>query len=452
MDMKLSVIIILALLFLPIYFVFAQTPAICGELEYSTLREGSFSCQKVEAEADSDAINLINEIDDSACPLGVREVMIVNKKLVPTCNNVSQVCGDSEYYEGFIEEQVQCFSISPTPHYNKSCAKNQLLRGINEYLSLDCMDISIDISCSEGQYLTGAKTHNGLYMIGESSNSLYELNIEARINEDPATIIGGFDGQERSPISITSHNGKLYMVGTGSDSLYELNIEATEDPATIIGGFSGQENDPISITSHNGKLYMIGWSSKTLYELDTTGRRTARRIGESFGGQESFPISITSHNGKLYMVGTSSNSLYELDTTGRRPATKIGKNFRDENDPGSITSHNGKLYMVGFSSNSLYELNTEATENEYPETKIGDSFGDDDDQAIGSISITSYNGKLYMIGQFSASLYELNTEARRSEDPATIVGRSFGGEGGQESLPVSITSHSRGVEAICEDF
>ena len=155
MDIKLSVIIILALLFIPAYFVFAQTPAICGEFEYSTLRGGSFSCQNV----DSDAVDLVNRIDARACRLGVREVMIVNKRLVPTCNNVSQVCGDSEYYGGFTGEQVQCISVSPKSHYGKSCPDNQSAGGINEDSSLDCVhipDVPINLLCPAGQYLTGS--------------------------------------------------------------------------------------------------------------------------------------------------------------------------------------------------------------------------------------------------------------------------------------------------------
>ena len=158
MDIKLPIIIILALLFLPVYFVFAQTPQICGEFEYSTLREGSFSCEKVEA--DSNVVDeLVDIVSDLACPFGVKEVKIVNKELIPECNNVSQVCGDSEYYGGFTGGQVQCISISYKSHYGKSCAKNQILVGVNENTSLDCMDISIDISCPEGQYLRGVTTH-----------------------------------------------------------------------------------------------------------------------------------------------------------------------------------------------------------------------------------------------------------------------------------------------------
>ena len=159
MDIKLPIIIILALLFFPVYFVFAQTPQICGEFEYSTLREGSFSCEKIG----SDGVDLVKLVDASACHLGVREVMIVNKKLVPTCNNFSQVCGGSQYYGGFIEGQIQCISISFKSHYGKSCANNQSVRGINEDSSLDCVDIPdipINFVCPEEYYLAAGSGLN----------------------------------------------------------------------------------------------------------------------------------------------------------------------------------------------------------------------------------------------------------------------------------------------------
>ena len=306
---------------------------------------------------------------------------------------------------------------------------------------------------------------NKLYMTGQNSDSLYELNTEAS-GRSPATKIGisfGFPNaggrsgrQEGTPRSITSHNGKFYMVGSGSDSLYELNTEASGDPATKIGTTFGVQNGeytPVSITSHNGKLYMVGQTSDSLYVLDTeaTGN-PARRIGTGFGlggsGQESTPVSITSHNGKLYMLGDGSDSLYVLDTeaTGD-PATKIGTGFGlggsgQENTPISITSHKGKLYMIGRGNDSLYILDTEAT-GKSPATRIGTSFGSPEmaglaftNQELTPESIISHNGKLYMTGSWGDSLYELNTGATGS--PAKRIGTKFDG---MEINPRSIASH-----------
>ena len=301
-----------------------------------------------------------------------------------------------------------------------------------------------------------------LYMLGSLTDSLYVLDTGAR-GKSPATKIGisfGFPSaggrsgrQEGTPRSITSHNGKLYMVGSGSDFLYELDTEATGDPATKIGttfGVQRGEYTPRSITSHNGKLYMVGQTSDSLFVLDTeaTGN-PATKIGTGFGlggsGQESTPVSITSHNGKLYMLGDGSDSLYVLDTeaTGKSPATKIGTGFGlggsgQENTPTSITSHNGKLYMVGNGSDFLYELDTEATGD--PATRIGTGFGfGGSGQELLPNSITSHNGKLYMIGGHSDSLYVLDTEAS-GKSPAVKIGTGFGGTGG-EGEPVSIVFH-----------
>ena len=462
MDIKLSVIIILALLFIPAYFVFAQTPAICGELEYSTLREGSFSCEKINA--DSRTVDVVNTIDPRApeCPLGVRKVTIVNKKLIPECNNVSQACSNSEYYGGFAEEQVQCISASSKSHYGKSCAKNQILRGVNEDSSLDCVDISIDLFCPNKQYLAGAKPESEkLYMVGSGSNSLYVLDTEAT-DRSPATRIGRnfttSNGQPyASPRSITSHHERLYMIDTYRNSFLRLITNPGDNnlPGLRVGNFfSDMAYQPESITSHNGELYMIGSGRDALFVLNTEAlisyfidaEGPATRIGTTFEDVEDAPISITSHNGKLYMVGSGSASLYELNTEAPgNPATIVGMTFEDmEDTPTSITSHNGKLYMVGSGSASLYELNTEAPGN--PATIVGMTFEDMEDTPT---SITSHNGKLYMVGSGSASLYELNTEA--PGNPATIVGMTFED---MEGSPESIASYStgRGIEPICKNL
>ena len=138
-------------------------------------------------------------------------------------------------------------------------------------------------------------------------------------------------------------------------------------------------------------------------------------------------------NNGLYMIGFS-GFLYELNTEAiGDPARKIGKSFGVETFPTSITSHNGKLYMVGRGSNFLYELNIEATRRESSATRIGESFGDMEDTPT---SITSHAGKLYMVGKNSDWLYELDTTGR---SPARRIGESFGD---QEDDPSSITSHN----------
>ena len=229
-----------------------------------------------------------------------------------------------------------------------------------------------------------------------------------------------------SGIVISNISGSVDDAQATADKLEGAHFSVREEKCTLFG-----------------KLYMIGSGSDSLYELDTkaSGRSPATIVGASFGGQEGSPVSITSHNGKLYMIGESSDSLYELNTKAtptEDPATKIGTGFgfrgsNQEGFPTSITSHNGKLYMIGSGSDSLYVLDTEAT-GKSPATIVGTNFRNQEDNPR---SITSHKGKLYMIGDDSGFLYELDTEA--TGDPATRTGTSFGAK---ESDPRSLSSHN----------
>ena len=176
---------------------------------------------------------------------------------------------------------------------------------------------------------------------------------------------------------------------------------------------------------YNGIITYSTDSDISICEVDTTtGGTTA--IGGGFRNEENEPRSIISHNdGKLYMVGWDSDTLYELNTT-TGAATAVGGSF-PENNVTSITSHNGKLYIVGWGS-TLYELNTTTG----AATAIGSDFTDEEDIPT---SITSHNGKLYMVGSISNTLYELDT----TTGAATAVGGTFVAK---EAFATSITSHN----------
>ena len=352
-------------------------------------------------------------------------------------------------------------------------------------LSYTCIEPAV---CEENQFLSAQASITSFTCVD------YDIPILKDKQCDNNYVISGFD-EEGVPIctripnplvGISCQEGQylkgvgkhsLYMIGSGSNALYELNTEATGiNPAKIVGeSFGGSSkninrlNDPVSIASHNGKLYMIGHGSNALYVLDTEATRNpVKRIGSSFGGsgdinRTSDPVSIASHNGKLYMIGDDNNALYVLDTeaTTENPAKRIGLSFggsgssfgggsrNRENTPTSITSHNGKLYMIGDSRNALYELNTEAT-GINPATRIGESFGNvsgsissgrNINRTSDPVSIASHNGKLYMIGDRNHALYVLDTEA--TGNPAKRIGARFGGSGGnRENDPTSITSHN----------
>ena len=147
---------------------------------------------------------------------------------------------------------------------------------------------------------------------------------------------------------------------------------------------------------------------------------------------EQYIAGVKSEN-QLYMILFNETTLYTLRTEDEGSPGRTHPVFGGEDNPRSITSHNGKLYMVGWDSASLYELDTIVSAWN-PATIVGTTFEDVEDAPI---SITSHNGKLYMVGQDSASLYELDTE--EAGNPAKIVGTTFEDV---EDTPVSITSHN----------
>ena len=444
-----AVVLLIFVIFAQSQIIFGQAEDIIGETpkeiitpcennELAALGANGLRCKSVKTRTTITTRGL--DVISNNCQFGIKDFIVVpnSSTLSYTCVTPT-VCGVNQFLSVQAGPTFTCIDHNFPNAKDQSCAVGYAISGFEEEGVPICTPSTnplAGISCPDGQYLRGATTH-ALYMVGQSSDSLYVLDTTGRIQ--PRRIGQPFGGQEDEPLSITSHNGKLYMIGSSSNFLYELDTTGRRAARRIenLGG-----RIPQSITSHNGKLYMVGQSSDSLYELDTTGGRLPRRIGESFGGTENTPISITSHNGKLYMVGRGSTSLYELDTTGRKPARRIGESFvRQENVPRSITSHNGKLYMTGIGSHSLHELDTEAT-GKSPATRIGGSFVR---QEPAPRSITSHNGKLYMIGSSSHSLYELDTTGIR---PARKIGQPFG----LENTPYSIVSHSRGTEAICEDF
>ena len=432
----------------------------CENNELATLGANGLRCKTVEVIKTPTAQDI--NITDTTCPFGIKNFNIDSSRNLSYECVVPVECSENQFLSVQADLTFTCIGYNNSTLKDSSCVLGETISGFDEEGVPICTPIpSIlagGINCPEGQYLSGVRLEASLYVVATNLNNIYELNTEATVDRSPFRYFGDLLSSEDEPRSITEHNGKLYMIGDDTDSLYELDTKVTRNTrniSTIVGiTFGDQEDDPQSITSHNGKLYMIGQSSNSLYVLNTEATGDpATRIGEPFDTEgapldiEGAPRSITSHNGKLYMIGGDTDSLYVLDieATGN-PATIIGESFSDQEDePRSITSHNGKLYMVGSGSDSLYELNTEATGD--PATKIGERFKGEGNPR----SITSHNGSLYMVGRSSRSLYVLNTEPKQYEDTATRIGRKTTFLSRFSGLQ-SITSYSGDAEAICADI
>ena len=191
-------------------------------------------------------------------------------------------------------------------------------------------------------------SYNGsLYMIGQSTNSLYTLDTAT----GEATRVGrlGTAATESLPSGLAAHGGSLYMVGESTDSLYTLN--AGTGAATTIGATIA---DPTGLTSHGDNLYAVNEEVRSLvgrgalYTINpATGAGTQVGSADLFGANEAFPAALASFNNTLYMVGNVTGFLYELDPmTGI--ATRVGTtSYRGVvGSSHGLAAHDGILYMV----------------------------------------------------------------------------------------------------------
>ena len=168
---------------------------------------------------------------------------------------------------------------------------------------------------------------NTLYMVGQSNDVLYSLNIDPddTIADGSADQVGslaaGFGVGERTPTGLAAIGTGLYMVGGNNISLFTLNT--SDGSATRVGslgaGFGVGENSPSGLAAIGATLYMVGLDNRVLYTLnitsgDGTPDGTAIQVGSlaaGFGVDES-PTGLAALGNTLYMVGQTNDALYAL--------------------------------------------------------------------------------------------------------------------------------------------
>ena len=165
-----------------------------------------------------------------------------------------------------------------------------------------------------GVSLGGVASHNGgLYVTTIGTGRLYRVDLDTltgtRIGDDDFGDIG-----ETRPYGIASHGSpaELYMIGDSTDRLYTLDVTTgtgatagtTDGAATGTGaatrvgaatGFNAGEYQPVGLASHGGRLYMTGSTKDRLYTLDvTTGAAVRVGAATGFGVGESAAVGIAS--------------------------------------------------------------------------------------------------------------------------------------------------------------
>ena len=197
------------------------------------------------------------------------------------------------------------------------------------------------------------------WFTGRTNNALYTLNLTtaqgARIGSS-----SNWGVNETGSRGLTYANSKLYMVGSSTNKLYEVNtgtgIATVVDATTT--NFGVNETEPRDLASNGSTIYMLGGSTNAIYTLDTSNG-TATIIGSSFATTENEPRGIAHDGTNLYMVGNQHNRLYTIDTsngnvTVRGIATQFGSELTD---PKGLLASGTDLYMLSDNlSGSLWTL------------------------------------------------------------------------------------------------
>lgn len=225
---------------------------------------------------------------------------------------------------------------------------------------------------------------NTLYMVGDSNDTLYELDT----NTGAANRIGnatqfGIIGSKFAAKGLTSIGDALYMVASGSGNLAGLyTIDTATSVATRIGSttnFDITEPDilfftPSSLVAFDDTLYLgaivITTRSTTTsrlyrFNVDDDGNfdGSATRVGTSdgFGVNEQTARGLAAIGDTLYMTGSTTDALYTVDAaTGI--ATRVGNTIRfDAREPFPIglATIGNTLYMIGSGGDALYVIRHE---------------------------------------------------------------------------------------------
>ena len=264
---------------------------------------------------------------------------------------------------------------------------------------------------------------NTLYMVGESEQKLYTVNVTSGNFGNASLVqVTSFHISETSPQSFANHGGTTYFVGVDTNQLCSLDL--TTGIATTIGpaGFGVSETSPRGLASDGTNLYMVGSTNTELYTVDTTtGIATGVISGTtSFGITETRPESLATDGTTTWLIGDDTNALYELNTSTLQ-ATRVGSSSNwdvSETDAKGLAYANSKLYMVGSATKKLYEVDTsDGTASVIP-TPLPANYGLTSEISVETLLFAS-GGTTYLVGTRGFYTIDLTT------GQATQVGTNY---------------------------
>ena len=347
-----------------------------------------------------------------------------------------------------------------------------------------------------------------LYMIGNNTDRLYTLDTVTGVAV-PVGTSGGFGAVgEIEPTGLTSHGGGLYMTGNTNGWLYSLSV--TDGTAERVGdvyrfgvgesvargiatgyvlpaGFaidtstgeidytrssasadtmhilyaqvsdgaaadntmSIAVDDTATVTVHVDQAPSFSAASYS-YTLmpGNDGSSVPVVLGASpamdtEGQTVTYSLRASDPLERMYMTGGKGGALYALNSSSSA-AVRVGGADRfgvSETAPQGMTWHNGRLYMAGHSTNSLYTLDVATGEATLIATVAQITGSDDPDLKLSGVA--SHEGDLYVTAVgLAGRLYRLDLDTLAG----TQVGADSFGSAISEAYPEDIASHGNPAE------
>ncbi len=294
----------------------------------------------------------------------------------------------------------------------------------NNYVCANGTPSSLRDATADGS-ITRCASCNLLYRLDGTTDVVGRSCGEVAVGE--ATRIGmvsQFGVGETGPAGLGAIGNTLYMLGQTNDAPYTLNIDpadnipngmATRVGAASVTNFGANESIPTGLAAISNTLYMVGATKRVLYTLDT-GTGMAAQVGATTAGfnvGEDGPHDLAAIGNTLYMVGEVTDVLYTLNTTSgvatRVSDVSVSQFGVGENRPRSLAAIGNTLYMAGLANDVLYTLNITSGDGtpdgmaiQVGTTPAGFGVGETSPTGLAAIGDT-----LYMVGFETDALYAL---------------------------------------------
>lgn len=267
------------------------------------------------------------------------------------------------------------------------------LAEVNNISGMTYTGNNINLTSQESNPISFKFNNDGtkLYVIGTSTDTVYEYNIEIPydIKRAKFTFSTFRYTQGGSPTSIefSSDGNKLFISDNSNETIFSYDLPSPYD----LNGFS-YDNDNYSLSEvgmplsaqwgKNGKsLFVISNTTKSLHEYETTADYSVSGMTHINNSFLLSPIVVTpmdfiwSNDGiHLIVLDGNQDILYQFSTTNAYDITKLsytGLNFRVgsvETTPTSLSVNNDgtKIYLTGTNSDRIHQfrLTTPYTLNE----------------------------------------------------------------------------------------